>query len=138
MGSRSSPVKTGICPAVSPLCIPTFPSIPSMSLYQLQLGWQAITYIPRKKGKTERKKEEETGIKVESCSQPPRLIFPMSVDLSSRGAAGNHAVGTPAKPHSGGFGLWLSIGDSIIQGSSPTKSCPPGPMPGFGEDALIF
>ena len=30
------------------------------------------------------------------------------------------------------------IGDSMIQGPSPTKSRPPGPMPGFGEGALTF
>ena len=30
------------------------------------------------------------------------------------------------------------IGDSMIQGPSPTKSRPPGPMPGFGEGALNF
>ena len=70
-GSRASPVKTGVCPAVSPLCIPTFPSIP----YPLHLGWQVTTYIPRKKRKKRREKNRN-GVTSGVLQSAATLDFP--------------------------------------------------------------
>ena len=61
-GSRASPVKTGVCPAVSPLCIPTFPSIP----FPLHPGWQDTLLYPeggkKKNGGKKRRNGDRSGV----------------------------------------------------------------------------